>query len=237
MIKGLTEYDKFKIIHPLPDDTKYTKNDMPIIKKEEIDISGLSQRKILNVSNINSSKNSSNTILINFNYDNILNRIWNDPFKNIPRYQSFYAVCTPDFSIYSNMNLNEIRFNVYKNRYLGCLWQYYGIRVIPTIQWGDERTYDFCFEGVEKGSVVIISTLGCQNNKEFFLKGFEELKRRIEPELIIVFGKLVSGMTGKFIQYKYEESFNTKERDYEQLALFSISRIIEIKEGGEIYYG
>lgn len=237
MIKGLTEYDKFKIIHPLPDDIKYTKNDMPIIKKEEIDISGLSQRKILNGSNINSSKNSNNTILINFNYDNILNRIWNDPFKYIPRYQPFYAVCTPDFSIYSNMNLNEIRFNVYKNRYLGCLWQYYGIRVIPTIQWGDERTFDFCFDGVEKGSVVIVSTLGCQNNKEFFLKGFEELKRRIEPELIIVFGKLVPGMTGKFIQYKYEESFNVREYDYEQLALFSISRIIEIKEGGEIYYG
>ena len=57
MIKGLTEYDKFKIIHPLPEDTKFTKNDIPIIKKEKIDISGISKMKILNGCNINSSKN------------------------------------------------------------------------------------------------------------------------------------------------------------------------------------
>lgn len=237
MIKGLTKYDKFKVIHPLPKDTNYTMNDMPIIKKEEIDINGLSQKIILNGCNINSSENTNNTILINFNYDNILNRIWNDPLKYIPKYQEFYAVCTPDYSIYPNMNLNEIRFNVFKNRYLGCLWQYYGIKVISTIQWGDESTFDFCFDGVEKGSVVIISTLGCQNNKDFFLKGFEELKRRIEPKLIIVFGKLITGMTGKFIQYSYKESFNTKKHNYEQLTLFSMPKIVEVKKGGEICYG
>lgn len=157
MIKGLTQYDKFKIIHHLLDDIKYTKNDIPIMKKEEIDISGISKRNILNGYNINSSQNSSNTILINFNYDNILNRIWNDPLKYVPRYQTFYAVCTHDYNIYSNMNLNEIRYNVYKNIWLGCLWQHYGIKVIPTIQWGDERTFDFCFDGVERGSVVIVS--------------------------------------------------------------------------------
>lgn len=75
MIKGLTEYDKFKIIHPLPEDTRVTKNDIPIIKKEKFDINGISKMKILNGCNINSSKNINNTILINFNYDNILNGI------------------------------------------------------------------------------------------------------------------------------------------------------------------
>ena len=28
----------------------------------------------------------------------------------------------------------------------------------PSVNWGDESTFDFCFEGIEKGSVVAVST-------------------------------------------------------------------------------
>ena len=33
-----------------------------------------------------------------------------------------------------------------------------GIWVIPTISWGLENTFDFCFNGIEKGSTVAVST-------------------------------------------------------------------------------
>ena len=29
---------------------------------------------------------------------------------------------------------------------------------IPTISWGLENTFDFCFNGIEKGSTVAVST-------------------------------------------------------------------------------
>ena len=35
----------------------------------------------------------------------------------------FKAICTPDYSVYPNMNINDIRFNVYRNRWIGCMLQ------------------------------------------------------------------------------------------------------------------
>ena len=63
-----------------------------------------------------------------------------------------------------------------------------GLRVIPTVNWGDESTFDFCFEGIEKGSVVAVSTyMASEHNnrcdqKEWFMAGYQEMLRRIEPE-------------------------------------------------------
>lgn len=43
------------------------------------------------------------------------------------------------------------------NRWCGVYWASKGIWVIPTVNWGDESTFDFCFDGIEKGSVVAVS--------------------------------------------------------------------------------
>ena len=49
-------------------------------------------------------------------------------------------------------------FNIFRNRWCGAYWASKGIRVIPSVNWGDESTFDFCFDGVEKGSIVAVST-------------------------------------------------------------------------------
>ena len=87
------------------------------------------------------------------------------------------------------MNINDIRFNVYRNRWIGCMLQEKGYKVIPTIQWALEDTYDICFSGVEKGSVIIISTLGCIHNKDTFINkqikviDFEHSHHGIKPHI------------------------------------------------------
>nr|MBQ5527234.1 DUF4417 domain-containing protein [Succinivibrionaceae bacterium] len=88
-------------------------------------------------------------------------------------------------------------------------------------------TYDICFSAVEKGSIVVISTLGCLSNKEVFLQGFKEMKKRLQPSLIVVFGEMIDGMTGKFVNFRYQDSFRTK---YYQFNLDGISQIYEISE-------
>ena len=88
-------------------------------------------------------------------------------------------------------------------------------------------TYDVVFGGVEKGSIVVISTLGCQNNAEVFLEGFNEMKKRIEPSLIIVYGDMIDGMTGRFVHFKYNEAF---AKDSFQLCIEGLSQVFEIKE-------
>ncbi len=35
-------------------------------------------------------------------------------------------------------------YNVFRNRWCGAYWASQGLRVVPTVNWGDETTFDFC---------------------------------------------------------------------------------------------
>ena len=68
------------------------------------------------------------------------------------------------------------------------------------------------------------------NNQKVFLKGFNEMKKRIEPPLIIVYGDMISGMTRRFVNIKYKDAFNNKNKEFKQLCLWKESNIIERKD-------
>lgn len=235
MIKGQTNYEKYKVIRPLYSNHEYDKYGFPIIRKDEFDYKDWNDTRICNFKNIKGQEEKDKSIICMFNYDNILNNIWDDPYKYLIKFLGFKAICTPDYSVYPGMNINDIRFNVYRNRWIGCLLQEKGFKVIPTIQWGLDDTYDMCFSGVEKGSVVIISTLGCTSNYEDFLKGFNKMKEVIEPSLIIVFGKMLEGMKGTFLHFNYIDSFVYKAKGYKRLTLFDLDRVFTIKRSD--FYG
>ena len=165
-----------------------------------------------------------------FSFDYILDALRNDPIKYISKFHDFYAICSPDFSIYPGMNIHMIKFNVYKSRWLGSFRQANGLKIIPTIGWSYPDTYDICFSGIEKGSAVIISTLGVSKNKKIFLDGFNEMKKRINPEIIIVVGKLFPEMQGNFLLYDYDETCSYN-KIYEQLLLFQITNFVNQNEG------
>ncbi len=227
MIKGLSEYEKYKVLRPVIGDYEMDVNGFPIINKteyREIDWNNISATGLQNAS---PKKNNGNSVLLMFNYDYRLLNLWNNPLKKIGLFQSFYAVASPDFSIYPSMNINDIRYNVYMSRWLGKTWQNYGCTVYSTIGWALPDTYDVVFGGVEKGGIVVISTLGCQNSTEVFLQGFNEMKIRLEPSLIIVYGEMIEGMTGRFVNFKYSEAFS---RDSFQLRIEGVSQVFEIKE-------
>lgn len=229
MIKGLNDYEKLKVIRPIIGDCSYDHYNMPIIKRTDMASVDWEHLKAIGVQNASPKSMDKNTLVLMFNYDKRLLSLWNDPLKKIGLFQGYAAVASPDFSIYPNMNVNEIQHNVFMSRWLGVTWQNYGCIVLPTVGWATPETYDLCFSGLEYQSVVVISTLGCQNNTEVFLSGFNELKKRINPPLFIVFGDMIEGMTGSFLQFGYTESFNKKDC-YEQLRIEGISRIITIEE-------
>lgn len=227
MIKGLSDYEKYRVLRPVIGEYKTDDNGFPIINKTEYCESDWSNIGITGLQNISSKRNNGNMILHMFNYDYRLMNLWNSPLKKVGLFQSFYAIATPDFSIYPQMNINDIRHNIYMSRWLGKTWQNYGCTVYPTIGWALPDTYDLALSGVERGSIVVISTLGCQNNAEVFLHGFNEMKHRIAPSLIIVYGDMIDGMTGKFVNFKYSDAFS---REYFQLSIEGISQVFEIKE-------
>ena len=80
-------------------------------------------------------------------------------------------------------------YNTFKNRWCGAYWQSLGLRVIPTISWSDERSFDFCFEGIEENSIVAISTHGNHRAKEGFMLGYNKMLQKIKPCAIICYGK------------------------------------------------
>lgn len=93
-----------------------------------------------------------------FLYDYRFERVWKNPDSDIEKLARYRAVLSPDFSMYLEMAPVMQLYNVFRNRWCGAYWASKGIRVIPTVNWGDESTFDFCFEGIEKGSVVAVST-------------------------------------------------------------------------------
>lgn len=120
-------------------------------------------------------------------------RYWNTPDKYLRILSRFAAVCAPDFSTYTDMPLAMQIYNHYRKHWLGAYWQAHGLTVYPTISWSDESSYDWCFDGEPVGGVVAVSSVGTQRDKEssrLFLRGYEEMMKRLIPEWVIFYGKV-----------------------------------------------
>lgn len=229
------DYKKILIIRPLFEGMEVDSMNMPVIKAAKIE--NIRKKKVFltNFKNLKSVQDRKNTIIDLFNYDDVLKSTWNDPLKYVAKFDGLLAVASPDFSVYPSMNKFELEHNIYKSRWVGALWQSMGITVIPTISWANSDTYDICFSGIEKGAIVIISTIGVTKNKKQFLEGFQEMKKRLEPSLIIVVGNLFDEMEGEFLHFSLTDTFNPR-KSYEQLTLFECTHYIK-KEKGDVDYG
>ena len=145
------------------------------------------------------------------------NRVWAQPDSYVPLLSQFQAVCSPDFSTFTDFPKAIQIYNHYRKHWCAAYWQAKGITVIPTISWSDHESYDWCFDGEPVGSMVAISSVGTQLNKEIkqlFLDGYNEMLKRLEPSTIIIYGTVPEGCTGNIIPVK---SFQSKWRQAEQL--------------------
>jgi len=120
--------------------------------------------------------------------------VWNRPVKALEALAPYQTVLTPDFSLYRDWPLMLQLWNVYRNRWCGRFWQEQGFTVIPTISWSTAVSYDFCFLGVPRRGVVAVSTVGVTLNNpldyQLFLDGFMEMVQRLEPVVVLCYGRL-----------------------------------------------
>lgn len=135
--------------------------------------------------------------------------VWKFPNKTLSPIAKIGYAFSPDFSLFVGYPRALQIYNVYRNRWLGRFWQSHDIEVIPTISWGEPETYDFCFLGVPKHSIVAISTVGINSKekKEVFKHGFEEMIRQLEPKLVLVYGETKPVEFEKYCDVKYYPSF------------------------------
>lgn len=174
-----------------------TKNfwQMPIINNDRFIPSNL-----IGFNYAKSSKNK-NTGIHFYLDDYQFERLWNKPENYIDILKQYECILSPDFSLYMDMPMPMKIWNTYRSRQLGQFYQKKGIKVIPTLSWAEKETFKFCFEGIEKGSIVSISTIGVKKNKEalkIWKAGVDELVKRIKPTAILIYG-------GK-IDYNYGET-------------------------------
>lgn len=135
-------------------------------------------------------------------------RLWNDPKGYVELLSEYACVLSPDFSLYLDMPLPMKIWNVFRSRAIGHYLQSEGIKVIPTISWAEPKTFDFAFEGIPKGSIVSISTIGVKQNEEamkIWKDGMDEMIRRIKPSLILVYGGKLEYDYG-IIQVRYYDN-------------------------------
>lgn len=112
----------------------------------------------------------------------------------VPMFQQCRCVLTPDYSIIPAMGRYQKKDAVGKSRLFGKRLQDLGICVIPTLQWGDDPTLCFCFDGIPVGGVVSVSTVGVAKRKkrkeenDIFARGFQEAMTLLKPKCILLYG-------------------------------------------------
>lgn len=119
-------------------------------------------------------------------------RVWSLPERYIPVLARFGAVLTPDFSMYTDFPVAVQMFNHYRKQWCGAFWQRHGLKVIPTIGWSDERSYDWCFDGIPHNAPVSISTIGGHKDPEvrkLWLKGYYKALEVLQPSEILLVGR------------------------------------------------
>ena len=175
-----------------------------IIKKNKVDIAGIQLIGSDKIRKNDTSVDVTKTVHF-FVEDNKLNRYYDHPEKYLDRLAPYHHVFTPDYSLYADMPLIIQMYNTFKNRWCGAYWQDYGLSVIPSVSWSTEESFEFCFDGIEQGSIVAISTVGNLNNtvKNSFLRGYFEMIKRINPEWIICFGKAFPEMGDRVVVVRY----------------------------------
>lgn len=127
------------------------------------------------------------------------NGIWNGSSKNfeqkrgfsISSLNKFSGIIGPDFTMGFSFPLATQLDCCRRRRYFEYWLYSLGFQVIPFVRWTDERSYEFAFLGVSKGSVVAISTFGSMKEsflKDYFKKGLVEMINIIEPKVMVIYG-------------------------------------------------
>jgi len=178
------------------------KFNIPLVKTQNIDLNSI---QLIGYSDIKKPMTLLDKIYgIHFFIDDYrFEVIYKNPHYYLDKLSRFGYVLTPDYSLYADMSKAIQIHNVFKNRWCGAYWQEHGLTVIPTISWGLATTYDFCFDGVEYGSIIAISTVGCRRAKLNFMRGYEKMLEKINPKAIICYGKTFSEMEGNIIETPY----------------------------------
>lgn len=142
-----------------------------------------------------------------------INRLWNQPTRYVDMLSKAGLVLTPDYSLYTDVPVTLNLYNHYRKHWLGAYWQRHGVKVVPTICWSDENSFDYCFDGEPVSAVVSVSSVGTQrraDTKAAFLRGYDAMLERLQPQTVLFFGNIPRECRGNICPV--EAFYKTVER-------------------------
>lgn len=149
-----------------------------------------------------------------YEHDKKFSEVINKTEEYIEEFKKFKGIISPDCSLYRDDPLSVQIANTYLNRAVGYFLQKNGLYVIPTVRWGDERSYTkiifnekFAFVGLPKKSIISVSTYGCIDSREdkyYFREGLVAMLKELEPIIVIVHGAMPKSV---FTQFKDQTRF------------------------------
>lgn len=205
-----TEYEQEKLLKKL----KLVRNEfktigkygMPLIKKQDIDLDKIELWNYTKTK-LRDDDNKHKTIHF-FTYDWLFENVYEKPEIAMEKLSQYYAILSPEFSLYWDMPKALQIYSTFKNRWCGAFFQKHGMRVIPTVCCAGSESYDFCFDGIEQGSVVAISTYCREEYKKEFMKSYNKMLEMVKPSAIICYGTPFDEMKGNI---KVIDPFNKEE--------------------------
>ena len=157
------------------------------LPEDSIDFEESFSRKIKNHRKLN----------VNFYIDDTkFTRLWNNPDKYMEHLKCFHSVTMPDFSISTGSRGMPFALNIYnKYRNHAIAWYLYmhDITVIPSVPIADKDSYDWCFDGLPKHSILSVCTNGrvrAKASRIEFCDGFKVMCERLEPKRVIIVGRI-----------------------------------------------
>ena len=181
--------------------------EMPIIQKTNLDLETI---ELIGYDKLNEGEK--NKIVHFFLDDYKFEVLWKDPEPRIEKLKEYRAILSPQFSMYTEMPVAVQIYQVFKSRWCGAYFQSKGLKVIPSLVWGEADTFWFSFDGVDEGSVVAVSTVGMRTEKQLFMAGYKEMLRRIKPKAVICYGDPFEEMEGKLIVIDYAKTNNLAQK-------------------------
>lgn len=127
-------------------------------------------------------------------------RLWSAPEKYLETLSLFDCCLTPDFSLYLEMPTAMKIWNIYRSRLIGQLLQNSGIKTIPTLSWAEKESFAYCFDGIEPGGTVAVSTIGVKRSEKagiIWKEGMAEALRRLSPSCVLLYGGEIDFNFGK----------------------------------------
>ena len=127
-----------------------------------------------------------------YKFDGQRTSIWLFPWLALRVLKHYRGIVTADFSTYQDFPYPLKIWNTFRMRAFGYWIGKQGLEVINNVRWGTPETYHYCFDGIDKNSIVAIGTVGGNPKKlidrKRFEEGLEEMVKVLEPHTIIVYG-------------------------------------------------